>query len=122
MEKINIKWFLVSYEIVDSKVFKIMRRSSRTAYFYISKLRNKYCNPVNEGWFFFSLHLLAKEIGISTKTLKGAIQQLIESGFIEEKPYFYSAAHKRVANWYRIKESKLKAELSGIDRGTYEVT
>lgn len=106
MEKLNIKWFLVNYEIVDSKFFKLMRRSSRIAFFYLSKLRNKYCNPVNEGWFFFSPHLLAKEIGMSTRTLMRAIQQLIESGFIESKPYFYSTVHRKFVYWYRLKAAK----------------
>jgi len=96
-------FFRVSHEIVTSRHFKKLTPSAKTLYFYLCQLRNRFQRKKDH--FHRSDSQLAKDSGLSERTIQRARQQLTDCRFI----LFVTQKRKRgkyhIIEWAQIKEA-----------------
>lgn len=98
---IFVNSFPVSHGVLESEAFKKLSPSAKVFYMYLAKLMNRFGK--RKEWFWRSCRILAKDTGLTEKTIRAAKKQLVEENLIEVKEGKYDPElNISAARWYRV--------------------
>ena len=107
--KENYHFFKVPHSTVSEGEFKKMSLSAQKLFFTICQLANLYAGK--DGYFYRSINNLAKDSGLSVRTVMRAKKELLKNAYIDCKAGQQNSNGQRNPNYYKINGFILKLEI-----------